>query len=807
MGAVRAWAAIDVRRRWRTLVVLVLLVGLSAGTVMTTVAGARRGDSSLDRLLDRTRPATAVVQPNFGTVDYDAIARLPYVEALSRFVLAFTPAIRGVSWRTMDNPRLDDAMMTDLERPVVLEGRGYRPSATDEAVVTERFRDRYGLGVGDEVRLHLSTSEQVDRAFNQELPVGRLDGAVVPVTIVGVVRTPALDLPDDEGRISFSPGLARAHLADLTGTHGFAPVAALVRLRGGASDLPRLREDIAAISGRADVEVTDLGVAYQRADEGLRFEAAWLAGFGAAVLLAAAVLVGQAIARSATVTARELEVGRALGMTAGQTRLAAASLPALAGLVGAALAVLLAVAASEWFPIGRAADLEPAPGTDVDVLVLVPGFVLCVLAVAGVAYGAAVLAGRPDRPLTRPSLLHSAEARLGLPVPVVVGARFAFERGRGRNALPVWPTYIAAAVGVLGTVAVGCVAAGVADATAHPERFGQSYQLVGFVGGEGTDVGPVDRLVARLAARDDVTSLHRMWAGVVTRAGGSGSFALWGPAPGGGGPVPATVLSGRMPESPGEVTLTPGTQDALDVGLGETVRVVGDRGERSLRVVGTAFVPTGAGNEYNEGGWLTTRGFGRLFDAFTFDMLFASVTPAADDAGLADRIDAYLEADPRTAVFAGAVGTPATEDFDASAATDELDRVRTLPLALGAFLGVLGTAAVGHALVLAVRRRARDVAVLRAVGMTPAGARVIVLVQALALAAVGLVPGIPLGIAAGRSIWRVVADYVPLAYVDPAAWAFTGALVVVALVVAVLLAQLPARRAARTSIATTLAAE
>jgi hypothetical protein len=47
---VLTWLRLEVRRRWVSLVVLALLVALSTATVLTAAAGARRGDTALDRL-------------------------------------------------------------------------------------------------------------------------------------------------------------------------------------------------------------------------------------------------------------------------------------------------------------------------------------------------------------------------------------------------------------------------------------------------------------------------------------------------------------------------------------------------------------------------------------------------------------------------------------------------------------------------------------------------------------------------------------------------------------------------------------
>jgi predicted lysophospholipase L1 biosynthesis ABC-type transport system permease subunit len=53
------WLRLDGRQRWRSLVVLAVLIGLGSATVLTAIAGARRGDSAFSRLWARTLPATA----------------------------------------------------------------------------------------------------------------------------------------------------------------------------------------------------------------------------------------------------------------------------------------------------------------------------------------------------------------------------------------------------------------------------------------------------------------------------------------------------------------------------------------------------------------------------------------------------------------------------------------------------------------------------------------------------------------------------------------------------------------------------
>jgi len=83
------------RRRWRSLLVLTLLVALTTATVLTALAGARRGDTAFDRLWADTLPATATVLPSQPGFDWAKVRALPEVQALTLFPVSFGFAVEG----------------------------------------------------------------------------------------------------------------------------------------------------------------------------------------------------------------------------------------------------------------------------------------------------------------------------------------------------------------------------------------------------------------------------------------------------------------------------------------------------------------------------------------------------------------------------------------------------------------------------------------------------------------------------------------------------------------------------------------
>jgi hypothetical protein len=386
-----------------------------------------------------------------------------------------------------------------------------------------------------------------------------------------------------------------------------------------------------------------------------------------------------------------------------------------------------------------------------------------------------------------------------------VGARFALEPGRGRSSVPVRSALVGAVVGVLGVLAAFTFSAGVSDAASHPERFGQTWQLDTFLGYNGHDFGPSSRVLRAVAADHDVTGVDDARIGGAQSASGRISIESFTYAPV-GGKRPAVVLTaGRMPARPDEIVLAPTTAQELNTGMGSVVRLTGGgTATHAVRVTGIGFVPTGPHNGYADGAWLTPSGYDRIFHgthyAFKFHVATVSLRPGADVQAVERHLDTAAAAITGNKAIMFTPPDPLPE-------IQEVKDLELLPIALGAFLALLAVSAVGHALSTAVRRRRHDLAVLRALGITPGQARLVVTTQASLLAVIGLAFGVPLGIALGRVIWRAVAGFTPLAYHPPLALLALFLVGPVALLAANALAAWPRHRAARVHSARVLRSE
>ena len=85
MAAVWARSRAELRVRWRATVLLAVLVGLTGGVVLAAVAGARRTDSAIDRLVAYNSPPldSPAGWPRAGPVT-PVVERLPQVADAER---------------------------------------------------------------------------------------------------------------------------------------------------------------------------------------------------------------------------------------------------------------------------------------------------------------------------------------------------------------------------------------------------------------------------------------------------------------------------------------------------------------------------------------------------------------------------------------------------------------------------------------------------------------------------------------------------------------------------------------------------
>jgi ABC-type lipoprotein release transport system permease subunit len=776
------WLRADLRHRWRSWIVLGLLAGIVFGVAAAAVAGARRTSEAVPRLIRATGSLDAGVlanSPAFDARTRAAVAALPEVDHAYPFAVPF--ALGVARPRELPGTLLPTTPATQRALTgVVLEGRIADPRRADEVVVNQIARDKLGLRIGST----MVVAQTVTPADLASAPPGFIPPGVTPAQlqvratlhVVGISKALSSDA-------DWTPSSA---FWDRYNRRLASFVNMFVSLRHGEAQFPRFQADVQRVTGQSlNVErASDLN-GTRKAEDVTGVEHDGLLLFALAALLGGAVLVGQALVRAVNAGAADLPTWRAIGADR-RIVVRAMALPALiTAVVGAVTAVVVAVAISSRFPIGVARRYDLDIGTHADWPVLAVAAVALVVTLLAAAWLTAEwrLLGRERDTGARSSVADGA-ARLGLPPALVVGSRLAVERGHGRRAVPVRSALVGAVVGVLGFVGCLTFRAGIDDAVSSPARSGVVWN---YEAGSGT--GPLTpQLIGDLVHPRSVgAAVHALWNravpvdGVPTPVFGIDTVK---------GRMPLVVLAGRPPRTATEIAFAPSTAKELHVTVGDQLTVGPAR--RRVRVVGTALLPATSHTDYDQSGWMTGAGLRAAFGR-------QDVTPeAVEDYVLvrwAQGTDVPVAERNLVSVAQhdGLYTMPAT----LPTAVVDLGRLRTLPLVLGIFFALLAAATVAHALVTTVRRRRHDLAVLRTIGFTRRQSRLAVAWQATLLAIAGLFIGIPLGILAGRLVWRSIADRFPIDYVAPIALVALLLAIPMALAIANALAAGPAWAAAR----------
>ena len=496
--------------------------------------------------------------------------------------------------------------------------------------------------------------------------------------------------------------------------------------------------------------------------------------------------IGQALSRHHAAGAADQELEAALGLTRAERVLARMG-PALlgasiAGVLGAAGALLGGLVE----PLGPLGAFEPDPGWLPNVAVVALSAAVAALAFLLLS---AATAARVVRSESRAQVLSSPRLlglpRLGQAAPVVAGLSFALRGYRGRSGVPVRATALVAVVGIAGVVAVASFAASLHRLTETPERYGwvADFAIVDAKADDAAALAADPRIAA--VAVIDATNINidgrRSVGASVRKAVGD---------------VPVPLLSGRLPVRAGETALGSREARRLGAGIGDrvTLRTYDEQGHRvprSLRVVGVAVTPEMSDEGLGGIVLLWPGDLRKAIRTVAFSQGLVEVKPGADVDSLYRDLSARLEMSRATQ----------------PAQIRNLAALGRLPAVLAVFLAVIAVVVLAHSLVLTVRRRSTDLAVLRVIGLTPRQVAASVGVMAATLTAIGLVVGPVLGLAIGRVVWWEVAMGIGVAGDLALPWWLLVVALPAALLVTTLVALVPALRAATLRPASVLRSE
>jgi hypothetical protein len=820
---------------------LALLVALLGGIAMGSLSIARTTQSSYPTFLASTNPSdlTMAVYQSVanGGPGQSLSERIAHLRGVRTVATLESPTI--VPLAANGAPRLGSlssilvvgsirGLLVTQDRLAVVQGVPANPNVTDQVEMTASAAQLLGVHVGEIVPLGLYSRTQRGlpgfgtpgvpprRTFR-----ARLTGIAVQNT--GIVED---DVDRHYGFIFVTPATVREANAVSPSAnvlyglrldpHG--PSGAVVE-RELASIVPRglTYEFHVAARVTANVELA------------IKPESVALGAFGAIAALACLVLAAQAIARQLRAGDEDRRGLRALG--ARPSEVVADGVVGTVGavLVGTVLATGIAVALSPLGPLGPVRPVYPDHGVSFDWTVLGIGATILAVALCGFTLVQAILLAphRVDRRRvrrSRRSAIASGAQASGLPLPGVVGVHFAFEPGSGRTSVPVRSVLIGAVFAVMLVVATLTFASGLSTLVSQPRLYGWNWN---YALNPTNDVPP--GALAALARDPNVAA----WSGYdytdVSINDQTVPILIQTPR----AAVAPPILSGHGVDATNQIVLGAATMAQLHTHIGATVKIsYGSPANypiyikpTPLVVVGTATLPAVGYASFvaehtamGDGAVAATGVQPPAFLRATHNpdpnlngpnLVFVRLRPGVSS--LAGRASLQRIAVLANAVFArdpraqgNSVGVLGVQR---PAQIVNYRTIGSTPVLLAVALAIGAIVALGVTLAASVRRRRRDLALLKTLGFSRRQLTSTISWQASVDAIVGIVAGIPLGIALGRELWTIFARDIN-AVPDPTVP--LGSVILVglgALLFANLAAAIPANLAARTPVSHALRAE
>jgi FtsX-like permease family len=594
-----------------------------------------------------------------------------------------------------------------------------------------------------------------------------------------------------------------------------------LQLRPGVSVGDVERELVKSVPAKVTYTVHTSASEESQINLSVRPEALALGIFGLLVVLSALFIALQLIARELRANRDDQEVMRALGALGVAMVLDAMAPFALACLLGTALALVVALALSPLSPLGPVHPVL-AGSFHLNASVVLPG---CAVLLVGAVVGGVLLARRsaPGRRVSTISIPGGSRvarfgAGAGLGAAAVAGLHFAFESGRGRRGAPVRSVLVGVALSVALLTTTLTFGAGLSTLVAHPRLYGWNWDYA--LSNTGGGVPPASMKV--LTNSPHVAGWSSVTFGDV-QIDGQTIPAMLEPSR---AAVAPPLLSGHEVDAKDQIVLGQSTLAALHKEVGDHVILsYGTKADAPayvapmrLTIVGSATLPAiGRSQELHP-----SMGTGAVLDSAVInkglydtllenlvvsdvDMVLVRLRPGTTPGeGLAVMNKAAVMGDKVYQALPNGEGEGISMTVLPVQYPAEIINYRSigdipLYLSLGFALGVV--IAFAFTVVSLVRRRRRDLALLKTLGFTRRQLSECIAWQASATVLTGLLVGIPLGILAGHWLWDEFARQI---FAVPFATIPTESLMVLAasaLVVANVIAYVPGRNAARVAAA------
>jgi ABC-type antimicrobial peptide transport system permease subunit len=580
------------------------------------------------------------------------------------------------------------------------------------------------------------------------------------------------------------------------------------QLKGDLAGTTSFLARVYAIEPRAVVLDTSLEATY--VSRTTHLDAIILRLLAILAAVAGILVLGQSLVRRTSLGAIDTPILRALGMKRREI-VWAATLPAFVVAAGGALiAAAGAIVASTFFPAGLPRIVDPEPGLRVDAfaiglgvaLIVVTTLLSVIIPARWLASARGGIEGNIEyQGAERRSVIASTISRLPLPPSAGAGARLALEPGHGRSATPVRSAVVGLSLAVATMVAAFGFAASMDHFAATPRLWGLDFDF----GAGQPYLGSAFEETAIPLLRDDEHVQNLMGGNfqqnlVLKGPGGETQEAVWAIETIKGHQVTITMLEGRWPEGSDEIGLGRETLSTLGVRLGDTVTATVAGTTRELTVVGIPVFPDfGFGPGLGRGVAMTMDGLRIFYPAVTDNLAFGDFAPGTDRAAVIARWN-------KEALDGLDAGMTVGGLEDIGTTVRGTTRSRALPLQLSVLFAVAAFATLVHVLLTSVRRRRRDLAILQTLGFRRRQVAATIAWQALTLACLALVIGVPIGILAGRLGWAAFAYRLGVVS-EPVISPLSIVVVPVTLAVALLVSLGPGFLARRVRPATVLKAE